>query len=72
MIVAGWAVFADGTLSRRNVMTWPGQITGVHTVGVPVTGRAGVGTGIRFTAADADAVHAAMRHGAALRTARAN
>ena len=40
-------------------MTLPGQITGVHTVGVP----AGVETGIRFTAADADAVHAAMRAG---------
>ena len=91
-------------------MTLPGQITGVHTVGVPVTDQdraidfyvgtlgfdkrldadmgaggagsrwrrggsattialvaahegvpAGVETGIRFTAADADAVHAAMR-----------
>jgi len=36
MIVARRAVFADGTLSRRNVMTLPGQITGMHTAGVPV------------------------------------
>ena len=36
-------------------MTLPGQITGVHTVGVPVTDQN------RAIAADADAVHAAMR-----------
>jgi len=110
MIVAASGGLPGRTLLKEERMTRPSQITGVHTVGVPVTdqdraidfyagtlgfdkrldadmgggrrwievapggsaitialvaahegGPAGVETGIRFTAADADAVHAAMR-----------